>query len=67
MARKSEAAFKRCQECGAVRLASEFKRSPGKPNFGPERPTRCPACGHIGPFLAFVRVEPPAEQHVGED
>ena len=53
--------WRRCPACGAVRRASEFKRATGKPDYGPERPTRCPACGHVGPYWSFVASEPPAD------
>ena len=52
--------YRRCPKCGAVRLGNEFRRA-GKPDFGPDRPTRCPVCGHVGPLLAFPKAEPPGE------
>jgi uncharacterized Zn finger protein len=53
--------YRRCPTCGAERLAVEFKRASGKPDYGRERPTRCPACGHVAPQWSFAEVEPPAE------
>jgi hypothetical protein len=57
--------FRRCLKCGAVRPAVDFKRAPGKPVTGAERPTRCPACGCVAPHWSFVVVEPPAEGEGG--
>ena len=57
--RPSYRRYRRCPGCSVVRPASDFKRVTGKPDYGPGRPTRCPACGHVGPRWSFVEVEPP--------
>ena len=59
---KARVTYKRCQECGAVHRASEFKRAGGSNAVGNERPVRCPSCGYTAPAWAFVPVEKPAEQ-----
>jgi hypothetical protein len=52
--------FRRCQECGHVGPAADFKRPPAP--VGSESPLqrmRCPACGHVGPRVGFPTAEPP--------
>ena len=58
--------YRRCQECNAVRAASELKRTPKSTIVGAERKVRCPACGSEAPAWAFPKVEKPAEQPEGE-
>jgi rubredoxin len=53
--------YRRCPVCAAVRPALDFKRVAGKPDYGPDRPTRCPECGHVGQHQTFTRVDPSAD------
>jgi DNA-directed RNA polymerase subunit RPC12/RpoP len=48
--------YRRCAECGAVRLAVEFKRAISPASA---RRSRCPDCGHVGPWWSFTEVERP--------
>jgi hypothetical protein len=65
--RPSEATYRCCPACGVVRPASSFKRAAGKPDYGPERPTRCPDCGHVGQHRTFMRAGPAAWTERGDD
>ncbi len=60
--------YRRCQECNAVRAASELKRTPKSTIVGTERKVRCPACGYEAPMWAFlpVPVEKPTEGEQSE-
>jgi hypothetical protein len=57
--------YRRCPSCSAVRQAADFKRATGKPDFGQDRPTRCPECGHVARAWAFHPVAPPARTEGG--
>ena len=59
MPRRSRRTYRRCQECGAVRAASELELIVNRGGVG--RQYRCPSCGYIAPHWAFPEVEPPAE------
>jgi hypothetical protein len=52
--------YRRCPACGAARPGADFKRAAGKPDWGLQRPTCCPQCGHVGQLQTFPRVDPPA-------
>lgn len=58
--------YRRCPACSVVRLGTDFKRVTGKPDFGQDRPTGCPECGHIGQHSTFMLVDPPARTEGGE-
>jgi len=53
--------YRRCSSCGVVQRAADFTRAEDSTSHGAERLTRCPACGHVGPFLDFHRVALPNE------
>ena len=50
--------LRRCPACGVVRDAVDFKRARSLYS-ATERHTRCPECGHSGPWWSFPEVEPP--------
>ena len=59
----SQPSYRRCQKCGAVRRASEFRRAQGPLHGAAQLQRRkCPACGFIGPLLGFPLAERPPDQ-----
>ncbi len=61
MAERRSRVYRQCQMCTAIRPASEFTRADERAVYGATQLTRCPACQHVGAFIDFRRVEPPAE------
>jgi hypothetical protein len=59
--------YRRCPVCGTVRPALDFKRAQGMPNYGVQRPTRCPECEHVGQLQTFTRADPPDRAEGGDD
>ena len=55
--RPSGRLYRRCQECGAARAASELEVIVNRGGVG--RQYRCPSCGYVAPHWAFTEVEPP--------